>query len=189
MGIDDLPRDRKPEPRMVAEMLGIGPVGIEALEDAADIAADARPLVGHRDGDRSASVVTRDAHRAALGRERHGIVDEVVEDLRQPAVMADDDGRVPAVALLQHDVDACGSAARSFWIETIASASFSMSTRSAAFARQLGVEPAGVGDVGDQPVEAAHVVLDDGVEPLAVLGALGPRQRLDGASAARSAGS
>ena len=60
------------------------------------------------------------------------------------------------------------------------SASFSTSTRSALCARQFGIEPAGVGDIGDQPVEAPHVVLDDGVEPLAILGALGQRQGFDG---------
>ena len=32
-------------------------------------------------------------------------------------------------------------------------------------ARQFGVEPRGVGNVGDQPVEAAHVVLDDVHQP------------------------
>ena len=98
-------------------------------------------------------------------------------------------GGEAAAALLQHHVDARGAGAMSFWIETMASASFSTSTALGALARQFGIEPAGIGDVGDQPVEPAHVVLDDGVEPLAVLGALGQRQRLDGASAARSAGS
>ena len=73
-------------------------------------------------------------------------------------------------------------AARSFWIDTIVSASFSTSTRSAVSRASSASSRRGVGDVGDQPVEAAHVVLDDGVEPLAVLGPLGARQRLDRAA-------
>src|SRR5690606_1380519 len=51
-----------------------------------------------------------------------------------------------------------------------------------AFARQFGVEPAGTGNVADQPVEPLHIVLDDGVETLAVFGALGQRQRFHGAA-------
>ena len=43
---DDLPRDREAETGVVAEMLGVGTVGIEALEDAAHVAADARTFVG-----------------------------------------------------------------------------------------------------------------------------------------------
>ena len=45
-------RDREAEARMVAEMLAVGTVGIEALEDARDVAADAGALVGHGDDDR-----------------------------------------------------------------------------------------------------------------------------------------
>ena len=56
-------------------------------------------------------------------------------------------------------------------------------------ALQFGIEPAGVGDIGDQPVEPLHVVLDDREQPRAAVVGLGERQRLDRASAARSAGS
>ncbi len=34
-------------------------------------------------------------------------------------------------------------------------------------ARQLGVQPRGVGDVGDQPIQAPHILLEDGQQPLA----------------------
>ena len=46
-------------------------------------------------------------------------------------------------------------------------------------ALQLGVEPAGIGDVGDQPVEPLHVVLDHRQQPRAAVARLGERQRLD----------
>ena len=49
-------------------------------------------------------------------------------------------------------------------------------------AGKLGVEAGGVGDVADQPVEAADVVLDDGEEAAARFVAAGERQRLDGAA-------
>ena len=49
-------------------------------------------------------------------------------------------------------------------------------------AGELGVEARGVGDVGDQPVEAAHVVLDDREQAPARLVGAGERQRLDGAA-------
>ena len=70
-------------------------------------------------------------------------------------------------------------AATSSWIETMVSVSFSRSTRSVSLAGELGIEPRGARDIGDQPVEAAHVVLDDRREPVAVLGLLGAGQGLD----------
>ena len=49
-------------------------------------------------------------------------------------------------------------------------------------ARQLGVEPRGVGDVADQPVEALHVVLDDAHQLALLVGVLDPRDGLDRAA-------
>ena len=49
-------------------------------------------------------------------------------------------------------------------------------------ARKLGVEARCVGYVGDQPVEALHVVLDDGEQAPARIIGFGQRQGLDGAA-------
>ncbi len=49
-------------------------------------------------------------------------------------------------------------------------------------ARQLGIDPARVADVADQPVQAAHVVADDGEQPPLLPGVLHPAQRLDRAA-------
>ena len=56
-----------------------------------------------------------------------------------------------------------------------------MIDRRGVLAGQFGVEARGVGDVADQAVEAADVVLDDAGEPRLGLLGLGQRQRLDGA--------
>ena len=48
--------------------------------------------------------------------------------------------------------------------------------RRASLALQFGVEAAGIGDVGDQPVEPPHVVLDDREQPLLALRRFGERQ-------------
>ena len=45
-------------------------------------------------------------------------------------------------------------------------------------ALQFGVEPAGVGNIRDQPIEPAHVVLDDVEKPAPAFLGLGDRQRL-----------
>ena len=47
-------------------------------------------------------------------------------------------------------------------------------------AGELGIEPRGVGDVGDEPVQPLHVVLDDVDQSLALFRGLGIGQRLDG---------
>ena len=49
-------------------------------------------------------------------------------------------------------------------------------------AREFGVETRRVGNIADQPVEPADVVLDDGEQPVARRLGLGDRQRLDGAA-------
>src|SRR5689334_3389534 len=73
MRFDDLARDGEAQARMVAEMLALGAVGVKALEDARDIAADARALVAHRDGDEPLAGGDRDGDCPALGRERYRI--------------------------------------------------------------------------------------------------------------------
>ena len=40
-------------------------------------------------------------------------------------------------------------------------------------ARQFGIEPRGIGNIGDQPVEALDIVLDDFDQPVALLVVLG----------------
>ena len=54
--------------------------------------------------------------------------------------------------------------------------------RLAVAARQFGVEPGGVGNIGNQPVEPAHVVLDDLEQSPARLVGPGDRQGLDRAA-------
>jgi hypothetical protein len=129
----------------------------------------------------------RHVHRAALGRERHRVVDQVGEHLRQPAVLPHGDRRVPARCACRAR-PRCRGSPRHRAGSTPWSRPASRHPRARRRARQFGIEPAGIGDVRDQPVEPAHVVLDDGVQPLAILG---PRARAASPppSAARSAGS
>ena len=63
------------------------------------------------------------------------------------------------------------------------SSSFGDVDRARVLARQFGIEARGVGNVGDQAVEPAHVVLDHlDIRRLALFVGLGERQGLDGAA-------
>ena len=48
--------------------------------------------------------------------------------------------------------------------------------------RQLGIEPRGIGNIADQPVEAAHIVLDHAEQPAAAVVVARQRQGLDRAA-------
>ena len=99
--------------------------------------------------------------------------------------MADDEEGVarPAAggSIVERDRGS-SSRLRSFATATTASSKLRQVDRLRIGARQLRVEARGVGNVADQPVEAAHVVLDDRHQPLRELVGAGKRQGLDGAA-------
>ena len=84
MRLDDLPRDRQAEAGILAEPL-VWPVGVEALEDALEgMRRDAGTVVVDDGLDLVADAPQRDAHLAALRRERPGILDQVGDHLPEP---------------------------------------------------------------------------------------------------------
>src|SRR5690606_4563780 len=84
--LDDRARDREAEPAVVAERLGIGAHGMEALEHLlARILGNPRSLVA--DGHLHAIVVAvgdADLDHAAWGRERYRIVEQVLDHPFEP---------------------------------------------------------------------------------------------------------
>ena len=90
--LDDLLGDRQAEAGVLAEGLLLGAVGVEALEDPLElVGADARAVVLDHDLERIGLAPHDDAHDAVLAAEGAGIVDQVVEDLAEPAVVAEDE--------------------------------------------------------------------------------------------------
>ena len=88
MGLDDLLGDRKAEAGILAEGL-VRPVGIEALEDLLHrFRGHARAVVVDDDLDLGLQSPAGDAHGAARRRERAGIVDQVVDHLAEPEIVA-----------------------------------------------------------------------------------------------------
>ncbi len=70
------------------------------------------------------------------------------------------------------------------YVDEVAQQDFQID-RSCIHPRQLGIETRGVGDIADQAVEAANVVLDDIQQPLLRIVRFGEWQRLDGAAQRR----
>ena len=92
MSLDDLPRDRQAKPRVLAEGGLVGTVGVEAFEDALElVGADARAVVLDENLEAVLGRPQDDADAPVLAAEGAGIVDEVVEHLAEPAVMAEDE--------------------------------------------------------------------------------------------------
>ena len=88
MGLDDLLGDRQAEAGILAEAL-VRPVGVEALEDLLErVRPHARPVVVDDDLDLGLEPPAGDAHGAAGRRERARIVDQVVDHLAEPRIVA-----------------------------------------------------------------------------------------------------
>src|SRR6476619_6610687 len=84
---DDLARDGKTEPGVLPKAL-VGPVGVEALEDALHrLGRDAGAIVIDRDLDRTAQPPRGDANPAVRRRERARVLDQVIDDLPKPRVV------------------------------------------------------------------------------------------------------
>ena len=184
-------RDRQAEPGVLAEAL-VRPVGVEALEDLAPTrpARMPGPSSSTTISTSSRSRAAGDPHGAVRRRERARIVDQVVDHLaeprsRGPAPRSASGRRPRTSSVTWHAV-----VARHF-VRTVTTVLSSLREvdRRRVLPLQLGVEPAGVGDVGDQPVEPPDVVLDHRQQPLRGF----PRSWRAAASrppsAARSAGS
>ena len=88
MGLDDLLGDRQAEPGILPEAL-MRPVGVEALEDLLErVRADAGAVVVDHDLDLVLEPAAGDAHGAAGRRERARIVDQIVDHLAEPRIVA-----------------------------------------------------------------------------------------------------
>src|SRR5438445_10402760 len=95
--VDDLARDREPEPRALRLR------GEELLEEAvADLGGDARARVGHRDLDAIAERAAADREGAAARERLLTVLDEVVDGLAEqhPVDLHRGDGRI---GLDRHD--------------------------------------------------------------------------------------
>ncbi len=185
MGLDDLLGDRQAEAGILAEGFGaaVSAVGVETLEDALElIRPDAGTVVLDDDLDAILARPGDDADDAVLAAEGTGVVDEIVEHLAQPAVVAEHEigGRVGS-GEFQPDLRPAGRRGvaddRGDGQQQLAEID-----RRRVLPRQFGVKPRSIGDVADQAVEAPDIVQDDSRQ--ARLGVLVARQRqcLDGAA-------
>ena len=182
MGLDDLLRDRKPKAGVLPEAL-LRSIGVEAVEDLVDgVRPDARTGVVDQDLDRVPHALAGHLHDRARGREGAGVVDQVGDHLRQPGVVAEHQIGVAALRRIDHlELHSDAVLARRPVLHVDhRGQQLDHVDRLGVLPLKLGVEPARVGNVADQPVEPAHVVLDDAEQPLARLLCLGKRQRLDG---------
>ena len=196
MRLDDLPADRQAEPGILAERLARRPVGVEALEDAVDVVgADAGAVVVDGDDDRTCRPARGEmAMRPVLvGHEGAGVLDQVGDHLAEAQIVADTKKLLApcgSFAGLELDLDvllvAAGFARNGDQIGDEASSGRRVSASSRA---KFGVEPRGIGNVGDQPVEPAHVVLDDLHQPARASPRSWRAARSRRRCAARSAGS
>ncbi len=187
MRLYDLLRNVEPEPRIVAERFGA--VRIEAPEYLFQVfLPDSGALVFDTDLDLIvlAQLLCGDVDRSALWRKRYGVLDQVHDDLAQPAVVAVDiiflgtrtQVRRGVPLNRQHDVQAGGTVFACDLAEHIEQARHVH--RPCRLPGQLRVEPGGIGNVGDEPVQPPHVVNDDVSQLFPVVLLLDRRQQACG---------
>ena len=120
-----------------------------------------------------------------LGHEGAGILDKVGDDLADPQlVTVDIEAGLRIVLALDDEAELHGLLAAADLagnIDEVAQQLLQIDGLGVA-AGKLGIEPRSVGDVADQAVEAAHVMLDDIHQPLLGIVRAGKRQRFDGAA-------
>src|SRR6476659_1723814 len=109
VGLDDLLGNRKAETRVLAETV-LRPVGVEPLENIVEgLGPDARTVVVHHDLDRIAELAAGHAHGRIGLRERARVVDQVVDHLAEPRIVArDDEGEWSATLKRDGDLRAIG---------------------------------------------------------------------------------
>src|ERR1051326_8378060 len=106
----DLARDRKPEARVLAEAVFARPLRVEAVEDGLEIVRrNARTFVLHAHLRPAVARAGHDGHRASVRTERHGIVDQVAENLAQALVIAQHRGTSLAVNMTAIETRALGA--------------------------------------------------------------------------------
>ena len=161
MRLDDLLGDRQAEARVLAEAL-MRPVGVEALEDPL------QRVLGRMPGPSSSTTISisfltrRQVTRTVPpGGENDA---RCRSGCRSP-VRAANRGRAPRRHRSAPPSNQ-GSPTPSSWRTSLATADqrveqLGAGRPGAILALHFGIEPAGVGDVGDQPVEPLDVVLDD----------------------------
>src|SRR5579863_6209045 len=177
MGIDDLFGDRQTQPGILAKSL-VRAVGVKALENLFQgIGTHAGSVVVDENLYLIAQPPTGDTHRGAGRRERTRVLDQIIDDLSEPGIVSRHLERARAAAFeFQGDFDAVVTLDLVRYANERAEELGEIDRRSL-LALQLGVEPAGVGNIRDQPIEPAHVMLDDVEEPAPAFFGLGDRQR------------
>ncbi|MPL88771.1 hypothetical protein SDC9_34798 [bioreactor metagenome] len=174
MRLDDLLRDRETKAGMVAE-LPRRALRIEAPEDLGQrLLGDARAGILDHHQHPVLAPPCPDPDRVALLAEADRVGDQIDEDLRQAALEPGDEDR-----LLRQVGDEIDALLGSLLAEIFGQIADHLHQVEALLLllHQLTVEPRGVGDVADQPVEAAHVLIDHLEQPGALILALDHLQR------------
>src|SRR5690606_8067172 len=142
----------------------VRPVGVEPVKDALEILRlEAGPFIFHANDDAARLTGCDDMNRAARRGEGKRIVDQVTDDLTKPRIKALYRHLVPARRTpidLERDT---GVARRTCLVEEIANG-FKQGRNIhvlALAARQLGVKARSVGNIADETINAAHIILDD----------------------------
>ena len=169
MRVHDLLGDRKAEARILAKAV-LRPIGIEALKHFLEsVGPHARTVIIDIDFDIALQPPAGDAHRASRRRERARILDQIVDDLAEAGI-ASGHLECTRTAAFETQCDAHTVVALHFvgdrnnGIEELRNVN-----RRGFLALQFGVQAAGVGNVGDQPIEPFDIVLNDGEQAPAAL--------------------
>src|SRR5476651_1198971 len=173
---DDLAGDGKPQPGIASETLA-RPLGIEALENRFQVSRrNAGAFILHRDAGDDVVAAGGDRYLAMFRTEGDGIVDQVAEYLAQPLVAAAHDG-ARRQFLVQHEFYAAAVVGHAVDFDD-GGQQLAQRHGLLGLARQFGVQPRGVGDVGDQPVDALDVAAHDLQQPGAAVIVFGAGEHL-----------
>ncbi len=162
---------------MLAE-LSCGPFGVEALEYLLErLVGNAGAGILDHDQHTVLALARPDAHRVAILAERDRVGDEIDEDLGQAAFESGDDDRFGRQ--VRDEIDALRFRVLTEVFGQVAEHLHEVEAL-LLFLDQFAVEPRRIGNVADQAVEAAHVMVDDIEELGALLLLLDHAQRTDG---------
>ena len=142
---------------MAAEILARGAQRVEPFEHFfARFRRNTGAFIGHREFHPVEQPLHRDIDVTSGGRERHCVIQQVFQHAHQPRRIA---RNVPGTGVCGRDGDAAGAVAAA--LHPGADQPFGQREqidRHELGAAKLGVDPAGFGDFGDQPVDPPHVM-------------------------------
>src|SRR5215471_17093045 len=178
MHFHDLLRNRKSKARILAKSL-MGPVGVKALEDLVEsVGTDAGAVIVDHDLDVVLHASAEDTHTAVRRRERSRVLNDVIDHLAQGIATAHHERAL--IAALEFDRNPYTVVTFDLVCDgNDGSQKLHQIYRNRIDTLHFGVEAAGIRNIGDQPIQALHIVLDDGKKSASTVFGFHQRQGLD----------